>query len=194
MLDAKAREAIKGLDRLLGKGLARTGITPNAVTLTGVAVTVAASWLIVDGEFTTAGFVLVVGGLFDLADGAVARATGRTTTLGAFVDSVADRVSDGLVLSTLTWALVVRGERTAAALALTALVLAMLTSYVRAKAESLGYDCKVGLVERAERLTVVIVGLVFHVFEIALGVLCVASAVTVMQRLVHVARQARGDD
>lgn len=192
MLDAKAREALSGLYRILGTSLARLGLTPNAVTMLGVAMTGVSAALVVRQRFFVAGFVLIAGGILDFADGAVAKATGRSTLFGAFLDSIADRVSDLVILSALAWALLQRGDELAAALAIVALGLAQLTSYIRAKAESLGLDCSVGIVERAERVIVIIAALILGFVEIALGLLVAVSAVTVAQRLVHVGRQARG--
>ena len=192
MLDAKAREALSGLYRIIGTGLARLGLTPNAVTVLGVAGSAVAAAFVVRERFFVGGLVLIGAGLLDFADGAVAKATGRSTLFGAFLDSIADRISDLLILSALVWALLQRGDELPAGLAIAALGLAQLTSYIRAKAESLGLDCKVGILERAERVIIVIAGLVFGFIEIALGVLVLLGTVTVVQRLVHVWRQARG--
>jgi phosphatidylglycerophosphate synthase len=133
----------------------------------------------------------MVGGLFDTLDGAVAKSMGTKSLAGAFLDSTLDRVSDGMLFAALAWYEAVDGTRIGLALALATGLLAFLTSYIRAKAESLDLTCDVGLVERWLRLALVGVGLAFHVLLPALGLLLVLSFVTVWQRLVHVFRKAQ---
>lgn len=191
MLDAKA--VFKDISKTAGEVIGRSGVSPNTLTVVGVALTGVAGWLIVDGRFFMAACVLSAGSVLDFFDGAVARAMGKASMLGAFVDSVADRISDAVVMTTLAWALESRGDRLLAALALAGLVLGQLTSYVRAKAESLGLECKVGVMERAERILAVIAGLAVAVLlPLVVWVLAVLSAVTVVQRVIHVGKQARG--
>lgn len=191
MIDAKARQAVAGLARVLGRALGRSGISPNMLTAAGVAITAAASWRILEDDLRVAAAILALGGVTDFLDGAVARATGKTTRFGAFLDSVTDRVSDGLVFGALAWWALNFDARATAALAIAALVCAYLVSYLRAKAESLGYDCKVGLLERAERVILLIVGLLFRIVPAALWAIAVLSLVTVLQRMIHVGKQAR---
>lgn len=191
MIDARAREALDGVQRIAGRALARLGFSPSAVTLLGMAVTGAATYLILRGAFWQAGLVLTAAGVTDFLDGAVARASGRSSVAGAFLDSVSDRVSDALVYSAIVWVYLSGGDDVTAAVALAAFVLAQLTSYIRAKAESLGFDCKVGFMERAERIVLIVIGLVFPILASVLWVLAIGSAVTVVQRFVHVWRQAR---
>lgn len=190
MLDAKAREILEGASRVLGTAVGRTGVHPNTLTVAGVGITGVAAWQILDGHFFAAAAVLGGGSVLDFVDGAVAREMKKSTPLGAFLDSVADRVSDATVLSALFWTLFARGSHLLAALALASLVLGQLVPYIRAKAESLGYSCKVGVMERAERILVLIAGLAFGILPIVLWALAVLSGVTVAQRLVHVGRQA----
>lgn len=192
MIDARAREALDGVQRVAGRALARLGFSPGAVTVLGVAVTGAGAYAILRGAFWQAGLVLILGGVTDFLDGAVARATGRSSVAGAFLDSVCDRLSDGLVYSAIVWVYLSDGDEITAGVALAAFVGAQLTSYVRAKAESLGFDCKVGFMERAERVVLIIAGLVFGILPWILWILAIGSAVTVAQRFVHVWRQARG--
>lgn len=190
MLDSKARDALAGFSRWTGRVVSRVGLTPNMVTLAGVGITGYAAWLLLRDNDPLAGWVLAVAGCFDFIDGAVARATGRVTRFGAFLDSVTDRVSDGVILGTLIWVELGEGHELTAALAIAALVVVNLVSYVKAKAESMGYECKVGLMERAERIFVLVFGLVLHALTIALWVLLLGSALTLAQRLIRVARQA----
>lgn len=191
MLDAKARHLLEGLSRFSGRLVARTGLTPNAVTILGVGITGVAAWRVLAGDPVSAGLILIAGGVSDFLDGAVARATGRSTRFGAILDSVTDRISDGLIFSALVWALHDAGATLAAALALASLLLSQLVSYIRAKAESHGYDCKVGLMERAERVIALIAGLLFGILTLALAVIVAGSLVTFAQRIVHVGKQAR---
>ncbi len=170
----------------VGRALARTGITPNALTTLGLVFTAAAAYLVAIGELVVGGWVLVVGGLMDTFDGAVARAAGRSNAFGSFYDSVSDRISDAVILGGLAWFL--RDEPRVFVLTLVVMAAASVTSYVRAKAEAIDLDCSVGLFERAERAVLLIVALVFHrwVFEPVLWLLAVGGVVTVVQRVHHV--------
>lgn len=170
----------------IGAGLARTPVTPNQLTTLGVVLTVVAAVLVGTGRPFVAGWVLVAGGLMDTFDGALARARGDTSPFGAFYDSVSDRLSDGIILVGIAWW--VREDELLFALALVALVAAQVTSYIRAKAESIDLDCSVGLLERAERAVALMAGLVFHAWLLGavLVVLAAGGVVTVVQRLHHV--------
>ncbi|MCC5947412.1 MAG: CDP-alcohol phosphatidyltransferase family protein [Nitriliruptoraceae bacterium] len=170
----------------IGRGLGRTGLTPNTLTTLGIALTAAASVAVATGDLVLGGWLLVAGGLMDTFDGAVARATNRSTPFGGFYDSVSDRISDGLILAGIV--VFVRDEIRLLLLAIVALVAAQVTSYVRAKAESIDLDCSVGVMERAERAMLLMVGLVFHrwLFEPVLWLLAIGGSVTVVQRAHHV--------
>jgi len=196
VLDAKAREALEGFYGWTGRTLARIGFTANSLTILGIVLTAVAAWRIERGAFLSAGLILTAGGCLDFCDGAVAKARGTASVLGAFFDSVSDRVSDALVFSTLTWHFVRTNELRPAVVALVAYAMSVMTSYIRAKAESLGFDSKVGVLERAERLIVICSAMILSfvwigLVEAALWIIALLGAVTVLQRLVHVARQAR---
>ncbi len=188
MLNAKIR---KGWDKVMqpaGRALSRWGLGVTGVT----------AYLIIEGRLVAAGLVAILAALLDTVDGAVAKASGTASKFGALLDSTADRLSDALFFIPVAWLYGVSpdaaqaDDRWVAALALTCLVVSYLVSYIKARAEGLGYDCNVGIVERAERLILMIVALVFYdVLPIILAVLTVLSLVTVVQRLVHVRRQAR---
>ena len=193
MLDAKAREALQGFSNLMGRALTRLGFTANAITTIGIALVAVAAWRIADGAFLAAGIILTVGGFLDFCDGAVAKVRGTTSRFGAFFDSVSDRLSDALVFSALVWFYFSGRDELMAGVALAAYGGAQLTSYIRAKAEALGYDCKVGILERAERLILLCTGLILGFPEIMLWAIAVLGLATVVQRLVHVGRQARAD-
>ena len=193
---------IRGLwDKVMtpvGNALGRSGLTPNFVTALGVGVQVVVAYFVLTGKLVTAGLVAIVAALLDTVDGAIARARGLGTKFGAFLDSTTDRIADALVLLSIAWLYLapssssLEDRRLVGGLALAAFVLSFLVSYVKARAEGLGFDCNVGLIERAERLIIVIVGLVFNsILAIALGLLALASLVTLLQRIWYVRAQAR---
>jgi CDP-diacylglycerol--glycerol-3-phosphate 3-phosphatidyltransferase len=196
VLDSKIRGLWDGLMRPVGQGLARTGVTPNTITLAGVALQTLVAYWIVQGRLLTAGLVAVAAAFSDTLDGAVAKARGVTSKFGALLDSTVDRLSDALFFLPVAWLYGVdpaperAGQGWVAALALATLVASFLVSYVKARAEGLGYECNVGIAERAERLILMILGLLLDLIPLMLAILGVASVVTLIQRLVHVHTQA----
>ncbi len=198
MINAKLRAGWDGLMRPVGRWLGRTRISPNAITLLGVLIQAGAAALIVDGRLLAAGLVSVVAGFFDAFDGAVAKARNMTTKFGALLDSTTDRLSDALILIPIAWLYGVhpdiaeRDEPWVAAVALGALVASFLVSYIKARAEGLGFDCNVGIAERGERLIIIVSGLILDLVPIAVVVLLVLSVITLGQRLWHVRAQAHG--
>jgi CDP-diacylglycerol---glycerol-3-phosphate 3-phosphatidyltransferase len=195
MLDSKIRAHWDRLMKPVGRGLGRVGLTPNAITLTGVVFQAAVAAFILNGRLLVAGLVAVVAALADGLDGAVAKAMGARSDFGAVLDSTTDRLAEALYYLPIAWLygvspdIAARDEPWVAALALTAMVLSFLVSYIRARAESLGYDAKVGIAERAERAIILILGLILDLVPLSLVLLASASAVTFLQRLVHVRRQ-----
>lgn len=185
-LRSKFPQYVDAVTAPIGRGLARTRVSPNTLTTLGLVLTAAATVTVATGNPMLGGWTLVAGGLMDTFDGAVARASGKATPFGGFYDSVSDRISDGLILGGLAWWL--RDDARLFALVVVALVAAQLTSYVRAKAEAIDLDCSVGILERAERAILLIVGLVFHrwLLEPVLWLLAVGGTVTVVQRIHHV--------
>jgi CDP-diacylglycerol---glycerol-3-phosphate 3-phosphatidyltransferase len=177
---------VEAVTRPVGRGLGRTGITPNVLTTLGLLLTALATYLVGSGALVLGAWVLVLGGLMDTFDGAVARATNRSTPFGSFYDSVSDRISDGLILGGLAWFL--RDQPRLFVLAVVALVAAEVTSYVRAKAEAIDLECSVGILERAERAILLMIGLLFHrwLLEPVLWLLAIGGSVTVLQRVHHV--------
>ena len=180
----------------VGRALAKTRISPNAVTILGLLIQVGVAVLILDGALRAAGLIAIVAAFFDAFDGAVAKARGMTSKFGAFLDSTTDRLADALYFVPIAWLYGVgpdgasRDEPWVAAAALGALVAGYMVSYVKARAEGLGFDCKVGIAERAERLIIVIAGLILDLVPVAVVILGAASVITVIQRIVHVRRQA----
>jgi phosphatidylinositol phosphate synthase len=181
-------------------GLARTRVTPNALTAAGVTLCLAASvvvffenrnpWLF----YWTGAVLFVIGSILDILDGALARAGGKATPFGAFLDSTTDRVGEGAMLGAI--ALIFHRHDQAAAIALTfaAVVGSLLVSYTRARAEALGLRGDVGLGSRAERVVVITAGLVLAPLSIwllvaAIALLTATAWSTVLQRILHVRKQ-----
>jgi CDP-diacylglycerol---glycerol-3-phosphate 3-phosphatidyltransferase len=195
VLNQRIRSAWDRLMKPVGRWLARGGVSPDVVTVCGVVLQVIASALIIDGRLLTAGLVATAAGLADVADGAVAKARGRSGRWGAFLDSTTDRLSDALMFGSIAWLygvdpdVAARDEPWVAAVALVTLMVSFLVSYAKARAEGLGYECNVGIAERAERLIIVIVGLILDILPVALIVLGALAVVTLIQRIAHVWRQ-----
>lgn len=195
MLDNRFRKVSDRIMNPIGAGLARIHITADVLTVFGLLAAGVTTWLIAIGEFRWAVLGLIVTGLPDLFDGAVARHTGKAGPRGAFFDSVVDRISDAALLGGAAWWFANGGgEPSLAVLALAVAVVSMMISYERAKAEALGYGGKGGLMERAERLIVLGVGLFFNQLEIALWVLLALGILTMLHRFVRVWREASAPD
>ena len=160
-----ARARIRGLMTPIAVGLGRLGLTPNALTVIGFAIACVAAVLAAGQQWLAAGLLVVFGGVFDLFDGALARATDRVSNLGAFMDSVFDRWGEGVVYVGIVAGSLAAGFAAGAVLAAAAMASAFMVSYVRAKAESLGFTtgsgmASVGLAPREVRIAILTVGLV----------------------------------
>jgi CDP-diacylglycerol---glycerol-3-phosphate 3-phosphatidyltransferase len=197
MINAKIRQ---GWDRLMGpvgRTLARSGFTANGITFLGVVIQAGVAWLIVEGRILAAGLLAIVAAFADAFDGAVARARGTGNKFGALLDSTTDRLSDALIFLPVAWLygvdpdVAARNEPWVAALALVTLVASFLVSYVKARAEGLGFECNVGIAERAERLILIIAGLILNLIPVMLAVLTLLAVMTFIQRVFHVRAQAR---
>jgi CDP-diacylglycerol--glycerol-3-phosphate 3-phosphatidyltransferase len=180
--------------------LARTRVTPNALTAGGVTLCALGSVLVYfeyrhELLFFWLGAVLfVVGSVLDILDGALARFSGKATPFGAFVDSTTDRISEGLMLGAIALVLVRSGSEIGVALTVAALAGSFLVSYTRARAEALGLRGDVGIGSRAERVVVITAGLVLAPWlplELALALLTLTAWITVLQRVLHVRKQLR---
>src|SRR5579871_1138969 len=166
--------------RLIVHGLALSKIHPNVLTFLGLLINIAAAVLLAAGRFRSAGFVIIGAGLFDMVDGRVARETNRVTRFGGFFDSVLDRYSDlGLLVGLLVWYGSINrfGYVVLTAIAMTGSVM---VSYVRARAENTIPTCKVGFMERPERVVLLIIGALFDHMAAVLWVLAVLSNITVI--------------
>ncbi len=181
-------------------GLARTRVTPNALTAAGVALCVLAAALILLESreellfFWLGAFVFVVGSILDILDGALARRSGRGTPFGAFLDSTTDRVSEGFVLGAIALIFSRDGDEWALAFAIASIAGSFLVSYTRARAEAIGLRGDVGIGSRAERVAVITAGLVLAPWGLlpwAIYVLAATAWFTVAQRVWSVRQQLR---
>ena len=174
----------------LAMGLARAGIQANWLTYAGLLLNVGVAYLVTEGWLTVAGALFLLVNALDFLDGAVARASGTAGAYGAFLDSVVDRYSEAVVfVGLLIW--FARVDDTTAMLATAlALVGSFMVSYCRARAEGLGMDCEVGLLQRPERIVVLGIGMILHeyaLFYVLIGLALLTNA-TAAQRMRHVAR------
>lgn len=191
MFDGNFRSGFEKIVAPLGTGLVRLGVSPDVITAVGVLMATSCAVAIATGHFFTAAVLLLMTGLPDALDGAVAKAAGVTSSRGAYLDSVADRLSDGLLFAGAGWYLVRTDNPEMAMLPFSLYIAASLVSYQRAKAESLGYQAKGGLMERAERFIVLGFGLLFSsLFVPVLWVMLTLTVATAIFRFIKVWRQA----
>jgi len=184
----EARRIFKPLTAAIG----RTRISPNFLTVTGLALTLGAAVLVWYGHFVTAAIVFTIGSVCDMLDGAVARLSAKVSPMGAFLDSTFDRVGEGAVLTAVALVYARDGNLWLVGAAFVTMIGSFLVSYTRARAEALGLDCKVGLMTRPERLVLLGAGLLlqkFGVLAVVMYILAVLTAFTVLQRILHVRRQ-----
>src|SRR6476646_6427427 len=176
-------------------GLARTRITPNALTTAGVSLCLAAAVLVYFEDHNTflfywlGAFVFVIGSILDILDGALARAGGKATPFGSFLDSTTDRVGEGAMLGAIALIFARHGNEVALAAAIAAVAGSFLVSYTRAKAEALGLRGGVGFGSRAERVVAITTGLVLAPWGLlpwAIYLLTATAWLTVLQRILHV--------
>lgn len=165
--------------------LSRIGITPNALTLIGLAVSIVAAYVIATGHFFIGGLIVLVSGLFDLLDGALARFNKQATKFGAILDSIVDRISEAAIFCGLLFYFISKGSNLEIILIFLVVVGSFLVSYVRARAEGLDLECQVGWFTRAERIVVLTIGLLLNQILIILWILAVFVYVTVFQRLYY---------
>jgi CDP-diacylglycerol--glycerol-3-phosphate 3-phosphatidyltransferase len=190
MFDGRFRAEAERTLKPVGAQLKRTGITADHLTVLGIVMAALAAISVANGALRLAFVLGVLAALPDVLDGAVAKASGTASSRGAFFDSVADRFTDALFLLGIAWYLSGDGGRIAL-LPMAVLAASMLISYERAKAEALGYQAKGGLMERAERLVLLGLGLLFNQLLIPiLWVMLVLTLVTAGQRFVKVWKQA----
>jgi CDP-diacylglycerol--glycerol-3-phosphate 3-phosphatidyltransferase len=170
--------------RAILAGLYRVGLHPWHLTVLSLIANALVGWLLVTGRFLLPGILLLAAGLLDVFDGGLARLRGEASRAGAFLDSVVDRVSDLIVFGCLFWTLARQGDETAAALALSSLLVALMVSYVRAEAEAIGLSMTEGLMQRLERYVLLMIGLIAPGALVpVLVILTVLGSFTVLQRV-----------
>lgn len=211
------RQRVRGVGLPIALALGRFGFTPNVLTVIGFLGTCVAALAAASQAWTLAGILVIVFGIFDMFDGALARATGRATRFGAFLDSTLDRTGENLVLAGVAFGCAAAGFLPGVALAGLAFAFASVVTYTRAKAEGLGLHGEVGFAPRPERLVILSFGLILAgvyrveattaepgsvgdgslgslVLGIALGLIAALSAITVLQRIFHTRRQLNDND
>ncbi len=228
ILSIDVRGAVRGMAEPIARAIGRTGLTPNHLTFIGFGIAIVAALAAAANAWLAAGLLVLFGAVFDLFDGSLARATGRTSRLGAFYDSVFDRAGEGVVYVGVIIGCLAAGFQLGAILATWASVAALLVSYTRAKSEGLGFTpgtgmAKVGLAPREVRTVILVVALigtwvggdltgdfrgllpVEWRFGISVGgsaepwladvlsILAILSTITVIQRILHVRKQAAED-
>jgi CDP-diacylglycerol--glycerol-3-phosphate 3-phosphatidyltransferase len=194
MFDGHFRASAERKLKPVGAHIKRTGISADHLTLTGIVMAGGAAVAIANGALRAGLLLLILTALPDVLDGAVAKASGMASPRGAFFDSVADRFTDALLLGGVAWYLSTTHPGRIAVLPLAVLGASMLISYERAKAESLGYDARGGLMERAERIIALALGLLFSQLLIAiLWVMLALTLLTAGQRFAKVWRQASAE-
>jgi len=180
--------------------LIESRLTPNAISMTGFVLNVVAAVLVLEEEFFLGGLAFVIGSIMDTLDGRYSRMSGKGTPFGAFLDSTLDRVEEGVVLTAVAVFFAREGNETAVAAVVLTVLLSLMVSYTRARAEALGVECKVGLATRAVRVVILSIGLLFAKgaglgdFELlapAIYAMAVLTGFTVLQRVFHVRRELR---
>jgi phosphatidylglycerophosphate synthase len=178
------------LDKPLAPLAKRIPFDPNLITVTGLLVTALAA-VVIPYDLVAGGVLILVGGAFDMLDGLIARTNGKRTKFGAFLDSTLDRYADSFLFIGVSWYFYSIGNITAALLSIGSLVGSLVISYARARAEGLGAECKVGILERPERVILLAAGCVSGLLFPAIIIIFILSHFTVIQRILHVRRELK---
>ena len=192
MFDGRLRSQVDAAVKQISVSIKKLGVTADMLTAAGIVMAVGAAVAIGSGALRLGFVLLVLTGLPDLLDGAVAKAWGKTSQRGAFFDSVSDRLTDGLLFGGIAYYLAASGEAPwVVMLPVAGYVTASIVSYIRAKADALGFDASGGIVERAERFILLAVGLLFEpLLLVVLALIIVLNLITAGQRFVKVWGQA----
>ncbi len=221
IVSPELRARVRGIAEPIARGFGRLGLTPNHLTLIGFGIAIIAAGAAATQAWLAAGLLVIFGAVFDLFDGALARATGKVSRLGAFFDSVFDRWGEGVVYVGITLGTLELGLWRPVALAAAAAVAAFMVSYTRAKSESLGFTtgsgmAAVGLAPREVRIAILSIGLIVAgllpgfpedmdgagggtyplsalALEASLSLIAILATITTIQRILHVRAQARED-
>lgn len=171
--------------------LVRLGLTPSTMTIAGLVGNIVAAFCVAQGKITLGGLLMLIFTPFDALDGAMARQSGEDSEWGAFVDSVTDRYSELVVLGALTYYFAMQNEALWTVITFAAAAGTVLVSYVKARAEAVGYEAKVGLLTRVERYLVLAPSLLFNIPKVGIAVIALFANYTALQRIFYVRRQAR---
>ncbi len=196
----RERRVIAPLASVQGRAMMRnrlidSRLTPNAISLTGLALNLLAAALVWRQLFFLGGLAFIIGSIMDTLDGRYSRMSGKGTAFGAFLDSTLDRCEEGIVLTAVAVSFARQHDELAVAAVVIAVLASLMVSYTRARAEALGVECKVGIATRAVRVVILSIGLVFargaslghfDLLVVAVYVLAILSTITVLQRVVHV--------
>jgi CDP-diacylglycerol--glycerol-3-phosphate 3-phosphatidyltransferase len=178
--------------------LIESRLTPNAISISGLILNLAAAALVLEQLFFLAAIAFIVGSIMDTLDGTYSRMSGKGTPFGAFLDSTLDRIEEGIVLAAVAARFAAEGRSGAVAAVVIAVLASLMVSYTRARAEALGVECKVGLASRPLRVVIIAIGLFFargaslghfSLLEPAIYVLAALAVLTVGQRVAHVRRE-----
>jgi CDP-diacylglycerol--glycerol-3-phosphate 3-phosphatidyltransferase len=202
----ESRGRIKKVFEPIALGMGRIGLTPNGLTLIGFGISIVGAALLAAQLWVVGGVVVFIGGAFDMFDGTLARATGKVSKFGAFMDSVFDRWGEAVVYLGIAWGAVLADEDTVAILATAALGAAFMVSYTRAKSEGLGFSpgigmAAIGVMPREIRLIVLSLGLIIAgatanltILAAALAIIAIGAVITVIQRILQTRSQAEAAD
>jgi len=184
------RALFKGVLDPIAELLNRIGLTPNAMTMIGLVGHAVAAVFLYRGQMLVGGLIILVMAPIDALDGTMARLRGEPSAFGAFVDSVTDRYSELVLFLGLLLFYLQEGDWVASGLIYLAAAGSVLVSYVRARAEALGYEAKVGILTRLERYVVLVPSLVFNFPKVGIGIIALMANLTAFQRIIYVRRQA----
>lgn len=189
-LTDQLRPILKGVLDPIGAFFNRLGILPNTMTLIGLLGHIIAAFFLFQGKMLVGGLIILAMSPIDALDGTMARLRGEPSSFGAFVDSVSDRYSELVIFLALIIFYAQQGEWLNCIVVYTAAAGSVLVSYVRSRAESLGYESKVGILTRLERYVVLVPALILNIPMVGLWIVAVMANLTAFQRILHVRRQA----
>jgi CDP-diacylglycerol--glycerol-3-phosphate 3-phosphatidyltransferase len=190
-LTDQMRVRFKGLLDAIGSAMNRVGITPNTLTMIGLAGNFVGALFLSQGKFLVGGLIVLAMGPVDALDGTMARLRGEPSEFGGFVDSVVDRYSELIVYGGLLFYYIVIADSLLAIVTFAAAAGSFLVPYIRARAESLGFEAKVGILTRMERFLILVPSLVLSIPWLGIGIVAVFANITAMQRILSVRNQAK---
>jgi CDP-diacylglycerol--glycerol-3-phosphate 3-phosphatidyltransferase len=190
VLSDRLRVVFKGLFEPVGAFLNRLGVKPNHITFLGLLGHILGAYLLATGHITWGGIVILIIAPLDVLDGTMARLRGEPTKFGAFVDSVTDRYDEAFIFGGLLYYFLNQHNWLASLLVYISISGSLLISYIRSRAESLGFSAKIGILSRFERYVVLVPSLIFNYPVIALWILAILTNFTAIQRIFHVRQQA----